>query len=157
MPDDPRCHLETRSSPRQLHHPAGAAGGLVAAVKQVGDLVQVLRPRGGVAGGGPQVDVTEPGRDRMHGHAWPPGNGWPCRGTAKIRLKSALGRSEARKAVFERRSALTLHVRDASGGLRICPNGWLEAAERLSAVLMYFSALCWPYRSPRSWRSRCSS
>ena len=48
-----------------LPHPAGAAGGLVAAVEHVGDLVRALRPGRGIAGGGPQVDVPEPGGDLM--------------------------------------------------------------------------------------------
>ena len=41
-----------------LHRPAGAAGGLVAAVEHVGDVVDLLGAWGGVAGGGPQIDVT---------------------------------------------------------------------------------------------------
>jgi hypothetical protein len=41
----------------------------MAAVEHVGDLVDLLGAWGGVAGGGPQVDVTEPGRDGVHRHA----------------------------------------------------------------------------------------
>src|SRR5450755_4016274 len=47
----------------QLQHPARAAGGLVAAVEDVGDVVDLLGARGGVAGGGPEVDVPEPSGD----------------------------------------------------------------------------------------------
>ena len=46
-----------------------AAGGLVAAVEHVGDVVDLLGSRGGVAGGGPQVNVPESGGDGVHGHA----------------------------------------------------------------------------------------
>jgi hypothetical protein len=35
----------------------------MAAVEHVGDLVDLLGSWGGIAGGGPQVDVPEPGRD----------------------------------------------------------------------------------------------
>ena len=49
------------SPPGQLHHPARAAGGLVAAVQDVGDVVDLLGAWGGVPGGGAKVDVPEPG------------------------------------------------------------------------------------------------
>ena len=51
------------SSPDPQHHFVRAAGGLVAAVEHVGDVVDLLGAWGGVAGGGLQVDVPEPGGD----------------------------------------------------------------------------------------------
>jgi len=44
-----------------LWHPTGGPGGLVAAVEDLGGLVDPLGPRGSVARGGAQVDVPEPG------------------------------------------------------------------------------------------------
>ena len=46
-----------------------ASGGLVASVEDISDVVDLLGPRGGAAGGGAQVDVPEPGGDGVHGHA----------------------------------------------------------------------------------------
>src|ERR1019366_3776592 len=50
---------------REAKLSAGAAGGLIKAVKNLGDRVRPLRPGRGIAGGGPQVDVSEPGGDLM--------------------------------------------------------------------------------------------
>ena len=46
-----------------LRPPTRTPRGVVTAVENLGDLVHALGPRGGVAGGGPQVDVPEPGGD----------------------------------------------------------------------------------------------
>ena len=53
----------------ELRPPPRPPGGLVAAIEHVGDLVDALGPRRGVAGGGPQVDVPEPGGDLVDGDA----------------------------------------------------------------------------------------
>jgi hypothetical protein len=52
-----------RERPRSLSSSAGGCsprtGGLVVAIEDIGDVVDLLGPRGGVAGGGAQVDVPE--------------------------------------------------------------------------------------------------
>jgi hypothetical protein len=80
-----------------LHHPARAAGGLMAAVEHVGDLVDLLQACGGVAGGGPQVDVPEPGRDRVHRHARLQAMGGPV-GTQRVRVAEPLGHASGHAA-----------------------------------------------------------
>jgi hypothetical protein len=62
--DPARVRLETMACTGP-----GAPCGLVAAVEHVGDLVDPLGAWGGVAGGGAEVDVPEPGGDGVHGHA----------------------------------------------------------------------------------------
>src|ERR1700694_3825294 len=59
MAGSPRRHLGTRvrSShlPGQLHRCTRTPGGLVAAVQDIGDVVDLLGSWGGVPGGGPQI------------------------------------------------------------------------------------------------------
>ena len=52
-----------------LRPPPRPPRGLVAAIEHLGDLIDPLGARGGVARGGPQVDVPEPRRDLVGGDA----------------------------------------------------------------------------------------
>jgi hypothetical protein len=81
----------------QLHNPAPAAGGLVAAVQHVGDLVDLLGAWGGIPGGGPQVNVAEPGRDGVHRHAGLETVRSPV-GTQRMRVAEPLRHASGRAA-----------------------------------------------------------
>jgi hypothetical protein len=62
----------------------------VAAIEHVGDVVDLLRSRGGVTGGGAQVDVPEPGGDGVHGHAGLEQVRGPV-GAQRLRVREPLG------------------------------------------------------------------
>ena len=62
----------------------------MAAVEDVGDVVDALGARGGVAGGGAQVDVPEPGGDLVDGDAGLEEVGGPV-GTERVRVCEPLG------------------------------------------------------------------
>ncbi len=47
------------STVRHVSAPSRSAGGLVAAVEHVGDLIDSLSPSGGIAGGRPQINVPK--------------------------------------------------------------------------------------------------
>jgi hypothetical protein len=80
----------------------------VAAVEHVGDLVDLLGAWGAVAGGGPQVDVPEPGGDRVHWHAGLEAVGGPV-GAQRVRVRDPLRHA--------RRQAAAAHKpMDADGG-----------------------------------------
>ena len=76
---------------------ATSARGLVATVEHVGDLVDLLGAWGGIAGGGPQVDVPEPGRDGVHRHARLETVRSPV-GTQRVRVTEPLGHASGRAA-----------------------------------------------------------
>lgn len=50
-----------------LRPPTGPPRGLVATIEHLGDVIHAFGPRGGVAHGGPEVDVPKPGRYLAHG------------------------------------------------------------------------------------------
>jgi hypothetical protein len=81
----------------QLHRVTRAARGLVAAVEHVGDVVGLLGALGGVASGGPQVDVTEPGRDGVHRHARLQAVRGPV-GAQRVGVRKPLGHTGGRAA-----------------------------------------------------------
>jgi hypothetical protein len=62
----------------------------VATVEDVGDVVDALGPRRGVARGGPEVDVPEPRGDLVNGHAGLEQTGGPV-GAERVRVGQALG------------------------------------------------------------------
>jgi hypothetical protein len=73
------------------------AGGLVAAVQHVGDVVDLLGTWGGVPGGGQQVDVPEPGRDGVHRHAGLEAVRGPV-GAQRVRVRQPLRHAGGRAA-----------------------------------------------------------
>jgi hypothetical protein len=66
----------------------------MAAVEHVGDVVDAFGPRGGVAGGGAQVDVAEPCGDLVYGHAGLQEVGGPV-GPERVRVRQPLRYSSA--------------------------------------------------------------
>jgi hypothetical protein len=62
----------------------------VAAIEHVGDVVDALGPRGGVAGGRAQVDVPDPGGDLMDGDAGLEQVGGPV-GPQGVRVREPIG------------------------------------------------------------------
>ena len=74
----------------QFYAPQPPPGGLVAAVEHVSDLVDSLGPRRGVAGGGAQVDVPEPGGDFVDGDAGLEQVGGPV-GAERVGVREPLG------------------------------------------------------------------
>ena len=64
----------------------------MAAVEHLGDVVDALGARGGVAGGGAQVDVAQAGGDLVHGDAGLEQMRSPVR-TQRVRMREALGHS----------------------------------------------------------------
>jgi hypothetical protein len=69
----------------------------MAAVEHVGDVVDLLGPWGGVPGGGPQVDVTEPRRDSVHGHTGLEAVRGPV-GAQRVRMREPLRHAGRRAA-----------------------------------------------------------
>jgi hypothetical protein len=81
----------------------------MAAVKHVGDLVDLLGALGGVPGGGPQVvDVPEPDRDGKNRHARLQAVGGPI-GAQRVRVRKPLGHPGGR-------AAAAYEPMDADGG-----------------------------------------
>ena len=62
----------------------------MAAIEDVGDVVDPLGARRGVAGGGAQVDVPEPGGDLVHRDAGLEQVGGPV-GAQRVRVREPLG------------------------------------------------------------------
>ena len=62
----------------------------MAAVEHLGDVIDPLGPRTGVARGRPEVDVPEPGGDVVHGHAGHEEMGGPV-GLERVRMREPLG------------------------------------------------------------------
>ena len=73
-----------------LRPPTRPPGGVVAAIEHLGDLIDALGPRGGVAGGGAQVDVPEPRGDLVDGDAGLEQVGGPV-GPERVRVREPLG------------------------------------------------------------------
>jgi hypothetical protein len=71
-------HRDSRFSrkPRSATRPSRPAGGLMATVKHIRDVVDLLRPCHGVARSGPPIDVAEPGGHGVHRNAGLK-TGWP--------------------------------------------------------------------------------
>jgi hypothetical protein len=69
----------------------------VAAIENVGDVVDLLRARGGVPGGGPQVNVPKAGADGMDGNAGLQTLRGPV-GAQRVRMREPLGYAGSRAA-----------------------------------------------------------